>query len=46
MNTTTLILNRANHITNQAAADRMVKDWAAQLCAAMSKTLIACSIGT
>ena len=41
MNTTIFILNHANHITNRAAVDRGVKDWAAQLCASMDNTLIA-----
>ena len=45
MNTTILTLNHANHITYQAAADRVVNDWAAQLCAAMDNTLIASSHG-
>jgi len=45
MNTAILILNHANHITNRAAADRVVEDWAAQLCAAMNNTLIASSSG-
>ena len=32
-------VNYANRITNRAAADRMLKDWAARLRAAMDDTL-------
>ena len=32
-------VNYANRITNRAAADRMLKDWATRLCAAMDQTL-------
>jgi len=38
-------LNHAKHISYQASADRVVSDWAAQLCAAMDNTLIASSSG-